>query len=216
MSTTSIRQWMLGTGLATALLFGMAGCESGGFLWWDDEDNAAKAQAEPIDEQARMQQWMAFGAPGPQHDWLRQFEGIWTVSGSMMMTPDSHPMPFSGTSTFTMILDGHYLKEHNVSDDADMPFEGLGYMGYDHAKKKYVASWMDSMSTSIMQADGSIDETTGKLLTTGTYYDPTRGAYVTMQGETWFVDDDTIQADMYQPGPDGKPFKSMSMQYRRK
>ncbi|NOG53342.1 MAG: DUF1579 domain-containing protein [Planctomycetes bacterium] len=213
----TICRWMLGTGLATALIFTTTGCESGGFLWWDDDDTTkAQAQDAQVDADAMMEAWMAFGQPGPQHEWMKKFEGTWGVTGSASMAPGEEPMPMSGTSTYTMILDGRFLKEHHVSDSADMPFQGLGYLGFDNSSHKYVGIWMDSTTTAIMRAEGTFDEATGKLVTTGSYYDPISATNKTMRGETWFVDDDTIQADMFQPGPDGTMYMTMTMQYRRK
>ena len=46
----------------------------------------------------------------------------------------------------------------------DKPFSGVGTTGYDNTKKKFVGTWIDSMSTGIMRSEGTADPT-GKVIT---------------------------------------------------
>ncbi len=39
----------------------------------------------------------------------------------------------------------------------DMEFKGMSVDGYDNAKKKFVSSWIDNMSTMIMNSEGTYD-----------------------------------------------------------
>ena len=39
----------------------------------------------------------------------------------------------------------------------DVQFKGMGVEGYDNAKQKFVASWIDNMSTGIQFSDGTYD-----------------------------------------------------------
>ena len=42
----------------------------------------------------------------------------------------------------------------------DMQFKGMGVEGYDNAKQKFVASWIDNMGTGIQFSDGTYDPAT--------------------------------------------------------
>ncbi len=45
----------------------------------------------------------------------------------------------------------------------DMDFHGQGQTGYDPAKKKYIGTWVDSMSPTIMMMEGDFDPRTKTL-----------------------------------------------------
>ncbi len=42
----------------------------------------------------------------------------------------------------------------------DMNFKGMAIEGYDNVKKKFVSSWIDNMSTMIMNSEGTYDAAT--------------------------------------------------------
>ena len=59
----------------------------------------------------------------------------------------------TGTSENKMILGGRYLEQHYDGTMMGQPFCGIGY-GFDNYKKKYVATWIDSMGTGILVTTG--------------------------------------------------------------
>ena len=95
------------------------------------------------------------------------------------------------------------------------PFEGMGIMGYDNAKKEYVNTWIDSMGTGMMNATGSYDAETKTLTETGSYTDPMAGQQ-TFKGVTKFIDEDNVSYEMYISGPEGKETRVMEINYTRK
>jgi hypothetical protein len=50
-----------------------------------------------------------------------------------------------------------------VVDDAGQAFMGHGVYGYDLAKNKYVSTWVDSMGSFVVNAEGAADAT-GKVI----------------------------------------------------
>ena len=75
-------------------------------------------------------------------------------------------MEMAGEVKCKWILDGRFLHE-DVTGPAQPgmpPFHGLSVMGYDNATKKYQASWIDNMTTAILQMTGEMDAA-GKALT---------------------------------------------------
>src|SRR5258708_38355042 len=97
-----------------------------------------------------------------------------------------------------------------------MTSSSVGYTGYANSKKKYGGSWMDSMSTSMMVSAGKA-EADGKSFTfTSTMDGPLTGKSSPVKEKVTVVDDDHHTLEMWGPGPDGKTFKMMEINYTRK
>ncbi len=99
-----------------------------------------------------------------------------------------------------------------------MPFEGMSMTAYDNAVKKFTASWIDNMSTGIMNMEGDWDAATKTLTLNGTMPDICRPGKTCKYRETFkVIDDNTHEVIMY--GPDsqtGKEYKMMEIKLTRK
>lgn len=179
---------------------------------------AAQAQEPPrmsAEEKAAMEAMAAAATPGEAHKVLDAFAGEWDVEFSMWPAPGADPIRLEGTSSARWILGGRWLEQRFRSEFMGEPFEGLGYLGYDNVKKRYVGSWMDTMSTWPMSTEGRVDAN-GDLVWKGKTFDPMAGREIEIRDRTRVVNSDYFIAEMYAPGPDGKEFKSMEFHYRRR
>ena len=101
--------------------------------------------------------------PSTEHAWLQPLEGEWSGAGEGLAAPDQPPVKTKGAATGRS-LGGFWILLECRGDVAGAPFTGLLTLGYDAAKKKYVGSWVDSMTATQWRYEGSLDEA-GKLLT---------------------------------------------------
>ena len=128
------------------------------------------APAQPsADMQEMMKVMMEMGKVGENHKLLAELAGNWTYTVKMWMDPAGKPQESKGTSTRKAIMDGRYfIAEHTGKFQMpgadgkmkDMNFKGMAIEGYDNAKKKFVSSWVDNMSTMIMNSEGTYDAAT--------------------------------------------------------
>ena len=154
-----------------------------GTAWSDDDDRreeegaaATAAAAEGMEEM--MARWMAAATPGEQHEYLDRQVGKWNTRTRVWMEgPQSEPSESTGTSERRMILGGRFLVEETDGAIAGMPHQGFGLTGYDNFKQRFVANWVDNMTTGILSMSGTLDAE-GKVLT---YYgqmdEPTTGEH---------------------------------------
>jgi uncharacterized protein DUF1579 len=150
--------------------------------------------------------------PGPEHEILKKDVGTWDATVEMLQPPGP---PSQGTETSTMGPGGLWLISDFKSDMMGMPFTGHGVTGWDPAKKKYVGTWVDSMSTSISLSESTYDA--ASKTATGTLEAPgPDGKPVKLKAVTQYKDADTRVFTMYAPGPDGKEAAMMRITYKRK
>src|SRR5205809_737763 len=90
--------------------------------------------------------------PGPEHEQLKRLEGVWEA------TVNAGGQESKGTMTYKMDLGGLWLVSEFEGDFGGMKFRGRGLDTYDAAKKKHVALWADSMSTTPMIMEGTYDK----------------------------------------------------------
>jgi hypothetical protein len=125
-----------------------------------------------------MKQMMEMSKLNENHKLLADTTGSWTYTVKMWMNPDPNakPQESKGTAVRKMTLDGHYLTGDYVGKMQmpgadgkmhDLTFHGMGIEGYDNAKKKFVASWIDNMGTGIENSEGSYDPATKTFTYTG-------------------------------------------------
>jgi len=175
----------------------------------------ATAPAAPSADET-MKAWAAYAAPAEPHAKLAKLAGTWAVKTKSWMDPSQPPEETTGTCEFRMALGGRYLEQRFEGSMMGRPFSGIGFTGYDNAKKKYEAFWIDSVGTGMMIMTGTADASGRKTVYTGSMLDPASGRNVDMKSVDTQVDDDTILFELWMSGPDGKMAKGMEMTYTRK
>jgi hypothetical protein len=168
-----------------------------------------KKAAQPPATDPGMQAMMTAMTPGEHHEHMKKLVGNYNYTIKMWMDPAAPPTESTGKRTAEMILGGRFLEEKFTGNFMGMPFEGIGLMGYDNINKQYVGTWMDNMSTGIMDMHGTCDSGTWNM--TGESTDPMTGKKMTTRSVTKVVDDNTFTMEMFGPGADGKEVKMMEM-----
>lgn len=92
-----------------------------------------------------------------RHLQLAQLEGRWDVTQSEWKSPEAPPSVDRGRATLSVVLGRHLQQRLRI--DADKPFEGLGYIGYDDASGKYFSTWMDINFSGIIFTSGDWSST---------------------------------------------------------
>lgn len=98
--------------------------------------------------------------PTKEHAWLEQLVGEWDAKTEINV-PDQPAMTVEGEEQSRMIGGFWYFAE-NTGKSPEMKFTGLMTLGYDPKTKKYVGTWVDSMSDMLWTYTGSVE---GKKLT---------------------------------------------------
>jgi hypothetical protein len=109
------------------------------------------------------EQMPEFPKPSSEHVWLQQFVGEWESDTEAYMEPGKPPMKSKGTENIYS-LGGFWTISEIKSTMMDMPFAGNLTLGYDPSKKKYVGTWVDSMTGHLWEYEGTLDSA-GKTLT---------------------------------------------------
>lgn len=169
-----------------------------------------------MDEKAMMEAWMKAGTPSDAHKKLEPFVGNWDVKVKSWMAADAPPLESTGSAQNSWILGGRYLEQKFQGSFMDMPFNGVGYTGYDNTKKQYVSTWMDSMSTSVMVAAGNADPTGKVMAFAANMEDPVTHKIHRIDEKITIVNNDHHVMEMWAPGMDGKVYKNMEITYTRR
>lgn len=199
------------TGFTAAALLALAGI----LVAADQKPKKAAAPAAQ-DDKAAMEAMMKAGTPGEAHKKLEPLVGTFDAKVTTWMKPGQPPVESSGTSEAKMALGGRFLEERFEGTFMGQPFSGVGYTGYDNVQKKYVATWMDSMSTGVMISNGKPEADGKTFAMTGSMADPMTGKMTSIKEKVIVTDSDHHTFEMWTPGPDGKVFKTMEITYTRK
>jgi hypothetical protein len=176
-----------------------------------DDPKPAPGEMDP----AMMEAMVKAMTPGDAHKLLDPMTGTFDTKISMWMVPGAEPLTTSGTSENRWVMGGRYVEQQFNGTFNGMPFEGRGYTGYDNVRKQYWGTWIDNMSTGVMICWGS--STDGKVWTfKGTMPDPMSGQELAIEEKVLIADADHHSMEMWMPGPDGKVYKSMQIDYTRK
>src|SRR5262245_33628234 len=121
--------------------------------------------------------------PGPEHEKLKKYAGKWDA------TVSAGGMESKAVADYKMSLGGFWLTADFTGEFAGTKFEGKGTTGYDPLKKKYVGTWIDSMSPTLMVTEGEFDKD-GKIYTETTEGPGPDGKVGKMKNVHEFKDDD--------------------------
>jgi hypothetical protein len=110
------------------------------------------------------QEHPAFQMPQPtkEHEWLQRFVGEWESDVEINM-PGQPTMNHKGTERAKMI-GGFWVVSDIESGSTEMPYSLRVTVGYDPDQRKYIGTWVDSMSTNLGKYEGSVDAA-GNILT---------------------------------------------------
>lgn len=174
-----------------------------------------KKQEGKMDAQAMMEVYQELAVPTAPHKMLAKLVGEWTTKTRAWMEPDKPPMEGTGACKQTMLLGGRYLQQDYTGEMMGNSFTGINLIAYDNHTKKYVSTWVDSMSTGIYYFEGKASPD-GKTITQEcSYDDPVKGPAV-WRSVTKFVDESTLDYVMYLTPKGGKEEKMMEMTASRK
>jgi len=183
---------------------------------------AQDATNKPDDSQM-MAAMMQLAQPGDNHKILATGVGSWTYKVKWWMSPDAPPMESTGTTSCKAVMGGRYfISEHTGKmsmpgadgKPAEMEFKGMGTEGYDNAKKKFVASWIDNMGTGIMLMEGTYDPAT-KCLTYIGDETPMPGMTMKVRQAVKIIDNDHRVIEFFEDRGGASQTKTMEITYTR-
>jgi len=178
------------------------------------QDKQATPASAPTDDPMKLKM-KEYATPGPSHKVLDAKVGKWTATMKCFADPKAAPMESKGTSDIKWIMDGRFLQESFTGDYMGAPFQGQGTYGFDNIKKKYIASWYGNMGTGICLHEGTYDAAKKVFTFTGEAPDVMTGKFVQERWVDTMKDADHWTMQAYRPGPDGKEFMAMEVQYTR-
>lgn len=155
--------------------------------------------------------------PTKEHIWLQQFVGEWETEAEITMDPSQPPMKGKGTEK-VRALGGFWVIGEGTGTMEGMPgsMNSVLTLGYDPATKKYVGSWVDSMTSTYWKYEGTVDAS-GKTLTLDTEGPcPMKPGLVKFKEVTEIKDKDHRIFTSSMLGDDGKWTKMITVNYRRK
>lgn len=144
--------------------------------------------------------------PGLEHEMLKKHEGTWDTTMTM------GGVESKGVATYKMELGGLWLVSTFEGEVSGAKFTGKGLDSYDASKKKYVGVWVDSMSASPMNLEGTFDKEK-KTLTMAGEGPGMDGKAQKRKSTTEWKDDNTVNFSMYMG--DGKD-PAFTIVYKRR
>ena len=146
--------------------------------------------------------------PGAEQEALKKMVGEWDAVVAF------GGMEEKGSAVYKLGFGGFWLTEEFKGEFGGQKFEGRGTTGYDPIKKKYVSTWIDSESPSMMVMEGNFDKE-GKTYTETGEGPGMDGKPQKMKSVIEFKDKDSFVFTMYNTG-DGKDKEMMKITYKRK
>jgi hypothetical protein len=168
------------------------------------------------DDKNLFQQYVEkFGPPGPEHKMLEPLVGTWHAEVKVWMDPGQSPQVSSGTLQRKSILDGRFIQEDVQGKMMGQPFRGIGTLGYDRAKQKYVTTFIDSMSTAIQSAQGDYDQSTRTWTFKNEDTCPITHKHIKMRDTLRVISPNEEVMEMYRQLGDEKEMKTMEIRLTR-
>jgi hypothetical protein len=164
----------------------------------------------------RAQDQAGASKPTEQHKLLEHEVGTWDANVKIWGEPGAEPLESKATEKNELLPGGLWIISRFEGEMAGMKFSGVGTTGYDPIEKKYVATWIDSMSPHMMIMKGEYDPATKTTTLTGDSRDPMTGKMVSTKEISRHIDENSRTFEMYVPDKDGKMFKVMEIQYKRR
>lgn len=110
------------------------------------------------EQMAAMQESMKYMMPGDNHKHLEYFVGKWNTTTKIWPGgPGSTPMESAGTSEIKWVAGNHFLMEEHNGTMMGMPYQGMGFTGFDAWRNLYATCWISNMQTNLLTLTGQRD-----------------------------------------------------------
>lgn len=152
--------------------------------------------------------------PGPAHEVLKMDVGTWDAVVEFSPAPGAPTMTSKGVEVNTIGCGGLCLIADFKGEAMGAPFHGHGVTVWDPAKKKYVATWTDSMSSGMTLGEMTYDATGKKA--EGWMEGPDMTGKTTKMRAVVEYKGNTRAMTSYGPGPDGKEVQMLKITYTRR
>jgi hypothetical protein len=150
--------------------------------------------------------------PAPEHARLEDNVGRWNVQSTYFLGPDQPPMESTGHDTIERV-GPFWTLSHFRSELMGAPFVGRAAVGFDPVKKRWVSTWIDSMSPLLFVLEGEFDAA-GRVLTMHCEVDAPSGRTRFETREEHVTRDHRV-LDMFQLGDGGRRTHVFRFVYRR-
>lgn len=171
-----------------------------------------KKKAEQPDQKQIQKMFEEFAKPGKEHKNFKRLVGRWSCAVTSYYPDPSKPQKTKGNAVFRLLLGGRYMQQNFRGMMDGKRFQGIGVSGFDNAKKKYVGTWIDNSSTSIMHSEGTYDPKTQTMTEVGTSSSPI--GPMKMKMVTKYESNDKFHFTMYMLAGQGEQ-KIMEIDYSR-
>jgi hypothetical protein len=148
-----------------------------------------------------------------EHELLKQDVGTWDTEIKVWPSPDAEPIASKGRETSKLLPGGLWLETRFEGMMASTPCVGVGTWGYDPAEKKYVGTWVDSMTPHVTYITGEYDPKTRTMTHTSEGRDPATGEKFTRKSTLRYMADGTRLVEAYATGPDRQTWKTIEVKY---
>lgn len=159
--------------------------------------------------------WQQLARPSAAHALLDVFAGTWSVEGKFDTGPGEPPATATGTMTTTWTLGKRWLRqEYSGNMPALGAFAGIGYLGFDNAQQRFISTWMDTLSTSVITSAGTFNDSTGVFTLVGQFAAP--GGQMFSQKQVVTVQSrDRYSIVLILVSPDGSESRTGEVRYVR-
>jgi Protein of unknown function (DUF1579) len=136
--------------------------------------------------------------PTEEHKILAADEGTWDATvKSYVNGPTAEPSVSKGTEVNEVMVGGLWVLSRFDGEVGGTKFQGRGQFGFDPLKKKYVGTWVDSMTATISLLEGSYDAKTRTMTYVGDGVDPSTKMKYTQRMVTTMKADGTRAFTLY-------------------
>jgi hypothetical protein len=157
--------------------------------------------------------------PTAEHKIVTSDEGTWDATIKMVRGgPGAEPAISKGVEVNTVMPGGLWLLSRFEGSFGGMAFEGRGQFGYDTVQKKYVGTWIDSVSPTLSILEGTYDASTKTMTYVGEGFDHATRSKFTQKMVTTTKDDGTRVFHLYVKSDEtgGKEALMMEITYSKR
>jgi hypothetical protein len=150
------------------------------------------------------------------HRILQQDVGTWDATMKIWPAADAAPLESKGTEKNELLPGGMWLVGRFEGEVLGMPFTGASTLGYDPVEKKYIGTWIDSMTPYLTTLKGDYDVATKTLTAIAEGRDFEKGGAITKSKQiSRDIDENTRSFEIHM-NEDGKERKVMEIMYKRR